>query len=52
VRKEIKRALEVEKDEEGLRRVIRLLLPGIEPKALALWFGEEQPGGRSGVDLP
>lgn len=42
VRKEISRALAVEQQrkEEGYR-VIPLLLPGIEPSALELWFDEE-----------
>jgi len=42
VRKEIQKALKVEKkrNDDGYR-VIPLLLPGIEPSALALWFDEE-----------
>ncbi len=45
VRKEISKALEIEKTRqaEGYR-VIPLLLPGIEPSALALWFDEEPMG--------
>lgn len=45
VRREIKHALEIEKQrrDEGYR-VIPLLLPGIEPSALELWF-DEQPLG-------
>ena len=45
VRKEISKALEVEqqKKESGYR-VIPLLLPGIEPSALDLWFDEEPVG--------
>lgn len=47
VRKEIKKALEVEqtRKDDGYR-VIPLLLPGIEPSALALWFDEEPVGVR------
>jgi tetratricopeptide (TPR) repeat protein len=45
VRKEITRALEVEKQrKDSGYRVIPLLLPGIEPSALALWFDEEPLG--------
>ena len=42
VREEIRKALEVEKArrDEGYR-VIPLLLPGVEPSALTLWFDEE-----------
>ena len=45
VRKEIQKALEVERrrKDEGYC-VIPLLLPGIEPSALALWFNEEPVG--------
>src|SRR5262245_33934944 len=45
VRKEIQQALAVEKrrGNEGYR-VIPLLLPGVEPSALALWFDEEPVG--------
>src|SRR5262245_28359459 len=45
VRKEIQQALAVEKrrGEDGYR-VIPLLLPGVEPSALALWFDEEPVG--------
>src|SRR5262245_4115149 len=45
VRKEIQQALAVEKrrKEDGYR-VIPLLLPGVEPSALALWFDEEPVG--------
>ncbi len=56
VRREIRQALEVEqrRKDEGYR-VIPLLLPGIEPRALELWFDEEPmavpirltPGGLS-----
>lgn len=47
VRKEIQKALEVERrrKDDGYR-VIPLLLPGIEPSALALWFDEEPVGVR------
>ncbi|MEK6304456.1 MAG: TIR domain-containing protein [Acidobacteriota bacterium] len=47
VRKEITKAVEVEnqRKDEGFR-VIPLLLPGIEPSALALWFDEEPVGVR------
>ena len=47
VRKEIDKAVEVEKQrrDEGYR-VIPLLLPGIEPSALQLWFAEEPVGVR------
>ena len=47
VRKEIVKALEVEQQrkDEGYR-VIPLLLPGIEPSALPLWFDEEPVGVR------
>jgi tetratricopeptide (TPR) repeat protein len=45
VRKEIQKALEAEQihRKEGYR-VIPLLLPGIEPSALPLWFDEEPVG--------
>lgn len=45
VRKEIQQALAVEKQrgKDGYS-VIPLLLPGIEPSALALWFDEEPVG--------
>jgi CHAT domain-containing protein len=45
VRKEIQQALAVEKrrGKDGYR-VIPLLLPGVEPSALALWFDEEPVG--------
>jgi tetratricopeptide (TPR) repeat protein len=45
VRKEITKALEVErrKKDSGYR-VIPVLLPGIKPSALALWFDEEPLG--------
>lgn len=47
VRKEIHKALEVERERKGDGyRVIPLLLPGIEPSALALWFDEEPAGIR------
>ena len=47
VRKENAKALEVEQQrkDEGYR-VIPLLLPGIEPSALSLWFDEEPVGVR------
>ena len=45
VRKEIQKALEVERGREGYR-VVPLLLSGIEPSALALWFDEEPVGVR------
>lgn len=47
VRKEIAKALEVEQQrkDDGYR-VIPLLLPGIEPSALPLWFDEEPVGVR------
>jgi tetratricopeptide (TPR) repeat protein len=45
VRQEIQKALEVEQQrkDEGYR-VIPLLLPGVEPTALPLWFAEEPVG--------
>jgi tetratricopeptide (TPR) repeat protein len=45
VRKEIEKGLEVERGrkDDGYR-VVPLLLPGIEPSALALWFDEEPVG--------
>jgi hypothetical protein len=45
VRKEIQQALAVEKrrGKDGYR-IIPLLLPGVEPSALALWFDEEPVG--------
>lgn len=47
VRVEIQKALEVERAREGDGyRVVPLLLPGIEPSALPLWFGEEPTGVR------
>ena len=47
VRKEINKALEVERQKkESGYRVIPLLLPGIEPSALELWFDEEPVGIR------
>lgn len=47
VRKEIQKALEVEREQKGgVYRVVPLLLPGIEPSALALWFNEEPVGVR------
>jgi hypothetical protein len=47
VRKEIQKALEVERarKDEGYG-VVPLLLPGVEPSALALWFDEEPVGVR------
>ncbi|HEY3227893.1 MAG TPA: toll/interleukin-1 receptor domain-containing protein, partial [Roseiflexaceae bacterium] len=47
VRKEIQQALQVEqrRKDDGYR-VIPLLLPGVEPSALALWFDEEPVGVR------
>lgn len=52
VRKEIQKALEVEKQrkDEGYR-VAPLLLPSIEPTALALWFDEEPVGVRVGIKV-
>lgn len=45
VRGETQKALEVERRRKGEGyRVIPLLLPGIEPSALALWFDEEPVG--------
>jgi tetratricopeptide (TPR) repeat protein len=45
VRKEIAKALEVEQQRKADGyRVIPLLLPGIEPTALPLWFDEEPVG--------
>src|SRR5262245_38753241 len=45
VRKEIQQALAVEKQRgKGGYSVIPLLLPGVEPSALALWFDEEPVG--------
>jgi tetratricopeptide (TPR) repeat protein len=51
VRKEISKALAVEQQrkDEGYR-VIPLLLPGIEPSALELWFDEEPVGVRVKVE--
>ena len=56
VRKEVDKAIEVEhqRKDDGYR-IIPLMLPGIEPSALASWFGEEpvgtqikiEPGGLS-----
>ena len=47
VRKEIRKALEVEKQRaDDDYRVIPLLLPGVEPSALELWFDEEPSGIR------
>jgi tetratricopeptide (TPR) repeat protein len=47
VRKEISKALEVERQKKDSGyRVIPLLLPGIEPSALPLWFAEEPVGVR------
>ena len=47
VRKEINKALEVERQKKEFGyRVIPLLLPGIEPSALPLWFDEEPVGIR------
>lgn len=45
VRKEIQKALEIERTrkDEGYR-AIPILLPGIEPSALPLWFDEEPVG--------
>jgi len=45
VRKEIQKALAVEQERKGgVYRVVPLLLPGIEPSALAIWFNEEPIG--------
>ncbi len=50
VRKEIQRALQVKQNRKGESyRVIPLLLPGIEPTALPLWFDEEPAGVRVGI---
>jgi hypothetical protein len=47
VRKEINKALKVEKrKKDSGYRVIPLLLPGVEPSALPLWFEEEPLGVR------
>src|ERR1043166_3309045 len=47
VRREIQKALEVEAARRGEGyRVIPLLLPGVEPSALPLWFDEEPVGVR------
>ena len=52
VRKEIQKALEVERLRNDDRyRVIPLLLPGIEPSALALWFDEEPVGVRVEIKI-
>ena len=55
VRKEIQSALRVEKERKGTYKVIPVLLPGIEPGALGLWFDEERVGlkfetGPGGID--
>lgn len=55
VRKEIQCALRVEKERKGRYKVIPILLPGIEPSALGLWFDEEPVGlkleiGPGGID--
>src|SRR6185436_10615718 len=55
VRREIRKALEVEKSRQDGYRVIPLLLPGMTPRALENWFDEEPvavpielgPGGLS-----
>lgn len=44
VRKEIEYARQVQKERGAAFRVIPILLPGIEPSALPLWFGEEPVG--------
>ncbi|HUQ31740.1 MAG TPA: TIR domain-containing protein, partial [Pyrinomonadaceae bacterium] len=51
VLKEVQKALEVEETRktEGYR-VIPLLLPGIEPSALSLWFKEEPVGVRVPIE--
>jgi tetratricopeptide (TPR) repeat protein len=47
VRREIRKALEVEAARRGEGyRVVPLLLPGVEPSALPLWFEEEPVGVR------
>lgn len=47
VRKEIQKALEVEQNRQDIDyRVIPLLLPGIAPSALSLWFDAEPVGIR------
>ena len=46
-RREIQKALEVEQQRKDKGyRVIPLLLPSVEPSALALWFDEEPVGVR------
>lgn len=47
VRREIQKALAVEKlrKDDGYR-VVPILLPGVQPSALQLWFGEEPVGVR------
>lgn len=47
VREEIQKALEVERGRKDAGyRVVPLMLPGIEPSALKLWFDEEPVGVR------
>jgi len=46
VRREIRKALDVQKDRTDGYRVIPLLLPGITPGALEMWFDEEPVGVR------
>jgi len=41
VAKEIRQALKVQKKRGDAYKVIPVLLPGIEPSALHLWFGKE-----------
>ena len=51
VRREIKKALEVEKDRQADGyHVIPLLLPGITPGALGTWFDEEPLGVKIEID--
>lgn len=44
VRREVRKALEIRKSRQESYRVIPLLLPGITPQALGLWFEEEPVG--------
>ncbi|HJU54735.1 MAG TPA: TIR domain-containing protein, partial [Pyrinomonadaceae bacterium] len=52
VRREIKRALDVEQQRGGEGyKVIPLLLPGIEFSALSFWFDDEPVGARAGIEV-
>ncbi len=51
VKKEIGKALEVEKAREDGYRVIPLLLPGVAPVALGFWFDDEPVGVRVELDI-